>query len=217
MTTVSVQRPVTSFSGLAGIAGPLMFTASALIHSLASPEHSLLRDPISALAAGRAGAIQDVTFIVTGALFLVFSWGIWRELPHRRGVDIAGISLALTGAGLVAAGVFPATDAAGSFTPDRPAHFVSALVVFAGAGVANLALAGRLEKDPAWRPLSQTIRSAGVALIVLFVVIGALARAEGAPLHEYLGLFQWGYLAVWFPTLIVLGRRLLEQGAGAGR
>lgn len=217
MTAISVQRPVTSLSGLAGVVGPLVFTASALIHSLTSPEHSLLRDPISALAAGPAGAIQNITFMVTGALFLIFSWGIWRELPHRRGLDIAGIFLALTGAGLVAAGVFPATDAAGSFTPDRTAHIVSALVVFAGAGVANLALAGRLEKNPVWRPLSQAIRATGVALLALFVVIGALVRPEGAPLHQYLGLFQWGYLAVWFPTWIVLGRRLLEQGAGASR
>ena len=44
-----------------GVRAPLTFAASALTQSLARDEHNLLRDPISALAAGPAGWMQDVT------------------------------------------------------------------------------------------------------------------------------------------------------------
>ena len=44
-----------------GVLAPLAFAASALTQSLARDEHNLLRDPISALAAGPAGWVQDVT------------------------------------------------------------------------------------------------------------------------------------------------------------
>jgi hypothetical protein len=48
----------------AGIAGPIMFAVVALVQSLLRPEHSLVADPISALAAGPSGWVQDVNFLV---------------------------------------------------------------------------------------------------------------------------------------------------------
>jgi len=41
--------------GTAGIAGPVIFAGVALVQSLLRPDHSLVRHPISALAAGPSG------------------------------------------------------------------------------------------------------------------------------------------------------------------
>lgn len=211
-TSVRTGRRGASLAGLAGIAGPLLFTASALAHSSTRTDHSLVADPVSGLAAGSTGWVQDVTFIATGLLFLVFSWGLWSALPHRQGLDLTGILLLFVGLGLIAAGVFPATDAAGSFTADRAAHIVTVITVFAGAGVGTLALSSRLNRDRGWKDLARYVRVVGLALVLLFVVFAALVRPPEAALHDYLGIFQWIYLAVWFPCIIVLGRRLIRQG-----
>lgn len=54
----------------AGVLAPVAFTVSALAHSLTRDDHSLLRDPISALAVGPTGWIQDVTFASVGVLLI---------------------------------------------------------------------------------------------------------------------------------------------------
>lgn len=211
---VEARRKETSLAGLAGISAPTVFTASALAHSLSRADHSLITHPASALAAGAGGWVQNVTFIATGFLVLGFYRGLRTALPRRRGVDLLTILWLMAGAGLIGAGIFPATDPAGIFTKDRAAHVVMGFAVFAGAAAGTLALAARLKRDPQWSDLTGYVGGTGVALISLFLAAGVLVRPAGAPLHEYLGLFQWIFLGVWFPTLIIMGRRLVRQGRG---
>ncbi len=59
----------------AGIAGPILFAVVALVQSLLRPEHSLGADPISALAAGPSGWVQDVNFLVFGSLMIAYAIG----------------------------------------------------------------------------------------------------------------------------------------------
>src|SRR4051812_40994685 len=49
------RRSVIAALAAAGIAGPIMFAVVALAQSLLRPEHSLVADPISELAAGPSG------------------------------------------------------------------------------------------------------------------------------------------------------------------
>ncbi len=57
------RRSVIAGLAAAGIADPIMFAVVALVQSLLRPEHSLVADPISALAAGPSGWVQDVNFL----------------------------------------------------------------------------------------------------------------------------------------------------------
>lgn len=48
----------------------------ALVQSLLRPEHSLVTDTISAMAAGPSGWVQDVNFLVFGSLMITYAIGL---------------------------------------------------------------------------------------------------------------------------------------------
>lgn len=206
-----LNRTVGRWLAIAGISAPIMFTGSAVAQSLTRDDHSLLSHPVSALAAGPAGWVQDVTFAATGLLVIAFGLGLHVTLRPSRHLDPGPQFLALFGLGLISAALWPAVDATGAFTENRLPHVVAGLVTFASASLAALALAPRLAKDPAWSSLRGYARAVGVVLLLLFVTGSILVRPAGAPLHDWLGLFQWVYLSVWFPCVTVLAVRLLRR------
>lgn len=197
----------------AGVLAPVGFVAAALAQSLLRADHDLLADPVSALAAGPHGWVQNVTFAVTGALLVAFALGLhFGVQPTRVGLLGPGL-VALFGIGLLGAAAFPAADAGSVFVEGQvpAAHVVAGMVTFLSAGPAALLLSWRLAADPRWRGLVGYVRGTGVVLVGLFLAGGALVRPAGAPLHDWLGLFQWVFLAVWFPCVLVLGVRLLRS------
>ncbi len=195
---------------LAGIAGPVMFAVVALVQSLLRPEHSLVADPISALAAGPSGWVQDANFLVFGSLMIAYAIGLHLGVrPTRWGV--VGLAfLVLSGVGLVWAGLFPATDATGALQDDRVLHIVAFPMTFLGAGIGLTVMSRRMAGDPRWRSVATYALATGIAVLVLLLAGGGLVRPLGAPLHAWWGLFQWFLLAVWFPCTVVLALRLLR-------
>jgi hypothetical membrane protein len=206
-----LSRTLARWFAIAGISAPIVFTASAVTHSLTRDDHSLLSDPVSALAAGPSGWVQDATFAATGLLVVAFGFGLHLTLRPGRHLDPGPQLLALFGLGLVSVALWPAVDASGAFTENRPPHVVAGLVTFASAWLAALALAARLAGDPAWSSLARYARTVGVVLLLLFVTGSILVRPAGSALHDWLGLFQWIYLGVWFPCIAVLAGRLLRR------
>jgi hypothetical membrane protein len=209
------RRWVIAALAAAGIAGPVMFAVVALVQSLLRPEHSLVADPISALAAGPSGWVQDVNFLLLGSLMIAYAIGLHLGVrPSRWGV--VGLAfLVLSGVGLVWAAVFPATDATGALQDDRVLHIVAFPMTFLGAGIALIVMSRRMAGDPGWRSVTTYALATGVAVLVLLLAGGGLVRAPGAPLHPWWGLFQWVLLAVWFPCTVVLALRLLRVARAA--
>lgn len=197
--------------GYAGLVAPVGFTVSAVAQSLRRPDHDLWRDPVSKLAAGDGGWIQDVTFATTGVLLILFGLGLHLVLRPQRHVDPGPGLLGIFGVGLVAAGIFPATDPAGMFVEDRLPHVIAGFVTFASAGLAALAMAPRLRRVPRWSNLASYVRGVGIVLVLLFFAGGILVRPPSAPFHEWLGLFQWVFLAVWYACILVLATRLIRS------
>lgn len=210
------RRSVTAALAAAGIAGPIAFAVVALVHSLIRPEHSLVAMPISALAAAPSGWVQDLNFVVFGLLMIAFAVGLHLGVrPARWGV-FGPAFLSLSGIGLVWAAIFPATDAASTFQADRvPAlHTVGFAITFLAAVVGLIAMSRRMARDPRWQRLTTYALATGIAMLILFLA-GGLVRPLDAPLHPWLGLFQWILLAVWFPCMIVLALRLLRVARAA--
>ena len=204
------RRSVIAALAAAGIAGPVMFAVVALVQSLLRPEHSLVADPISALAAGPSGWVQDVNFFVFGSLMIAYAIGLhFGVRPTRWGV--VGLAfLVLSGVGLVWAGLFPATDATGAPQDDRILHIVVFPITFLGAGSGLIVMSRRMAGDPRWQRLATYALATGIAVLLLLLVGAGLVRPPGAPLHPWWGLFQWILLAVWFPCTVVLALRLLR-------
>lgn len=204
------RRSVILTLAAAGIAGPLIFTVVAVAHSLLRSDHSLVALPISALAVGPSGWVQNVNFVICGLLFLAYPIGLHLRIRQTRWGVVGPALLVVSGAGLVLAGLFPAVDASGNLTYDSLGHTVASFMAFLGTGGGFIVMWRRLAGDPSWRNLATYTLSSGVAIVVLVFAFGALAEEPGAPLHPWIGLFQWVIVAVWITCTVVLCLRLLR-------
>src|SRR5204862_2728088 len=91
-------------------------------------------DPVttyaSDLAVGEASWLQTANFIVFGCLVILFAVGLGRGLAGGRALRLSVMLLALTGLGLIIAGVFP-TDLIGQPSTNHGAmHFVASILMF---------------------------------------------------------------------------------------
>jgi hypothetical membrane protein len=209
------RRSVIAALAAAGIAGPLLFTVVAVVHSLLRSDHSLVALPISALAVGPSGWVQDVNFVMTGVLFLAYPIGLHLEVRQTRWGVVGPALLVLSGAGLVLAGVFPAVDASGNLTYDSLGHTVASFMAFLGTGGGFIVMSRRLAGDASWRNLATYTLGSGITIVVLVFAFGALAEEPGAPLHPWIGSFQWVMVAVWITCTVILSLRLLRVTRGA--
>ncbi len=204
------RRPVIVVLAAAGIVGPVMFAVVALAQSMLRSEHSLVEHPISALAAEPSGWVQDVNFVVIGLLLIAYAVGLHLGVRPARWGMIGPAFLVLSGVGGGLEGVFPATDASGAFSDEQAGHTVGAFVSFLGAGIGLIVMSRRLAGDPRWRSVATYALATGIVIVILFFAFGGLAESPGAPLHPWMGLFQWVMVAVWFTCTIVLALRLLR-------
>jgi hypothetical membrane protein len=204
------HRSLIAALGAAGIVAPLIFTAAALVQSLLRADHSLVALPISALGVGPSGWVQDVNFVLCGALLVAYAMGLHLGIhPTRLGV-LGPALLVVGGVGVVLAGVFPAVDASGAFSEEQVGHTVGSFMAFLGTGIGFIVLWRRLVRDPRWRSLASYALASGIAIVVLIFAFGPLAETPGTPLHAWMGLFEWVIVAVWFACTIVLALRVMR-------
>jgi hypothetical protein len=99
-----------------------LFIGTALVEGRRRRDYSARRQPVSALALGRAGWIQTGNFLVGGALTCVFASGLRRARPSSGS---AGSPLLLGGAGLglIGAAIWP-TDPVNGYPPGVPDRMV---------------------------------------------------------------------------------------------
>ena len=204
------RRSVISVLAAAGITGPIIFAVVALVHSLLRPDHILMEHPVSALAAGPSGWVQNANFLLFGSLMIAYAVGLHLGVRQSRWGVVGFAFLVLSGIGLMWGGLFPATDATGAFQEDRLLHIPGFIMTFLGGGIGLIVMSRRMAVDPRWKSLAPYSLVTGTAMLVLILVGGGLVRPPGAPLHAWFGLFQWVLLAVWLPCTIILALRLLR-------
>lgn len=194
----------------AGIVGPILFTAGFLVQeAFRQDEYSPLAEPVSALEAGPNGWIQQLNFVVFGVLTIIFAVGLDRGVRATRSGHIGPVLLGVSGVGCLLAAAFPLREDAAGVTYDPGGHIVAGMVFFLTSAVGLIALSRPLRQDDRWRGLAGYAAGAGALALVGFVLMGALAMPDDAPLHDWAGLGQrLIVVALLFPCRVLLGVRL---------
>jgi Protein of unknown function (DUF998) len=206
-------------AGLAGIAGPVLFTAGWLASSLrqAAP---MAEVQLSGLAAedARDPQLMMAAFIVLGGCSIGLGAGLRRVCPRSAGPWL----VMLAGGATVAAGAFRRDHlllTGPGFTGEswhNQVHDVVSGVAYAAMLAAPLLLAWRLRREPGWTGISRAVTGLAVASAAGLAVFASRA------LEPWNGLVwdstvQKGAVTLALAAEVVLAAGLLRyRGASAG-
>jgi Protein of unknown function (DUF998) len=205
-------------AGLAGIAGPVLFTAGWLASSLrqAAP---LAEVQLSGLAAedARDPQLMMAAFIVLGGCSICLGAGLRRVCPRSAGPWL----VMLAGGATVAAGLFRRDHlllTGPGFTGEswhNQVHDVVSGVAYAAMLAAPLLLARRLRHEPGWAQISRAVTGLTLASAAGLAVFAsrALEPWNGPVLDS---LVQKGTVTLALAAEVVLAAGLLYRGASAG-
>lgn len=193
-------RVTRSLLGYGVLAGPL-YVAVSVGQGLTRDGFDFGRHAWSMLANGPFGWIQSANLVVTGLMMAAFAAGLARAGAGRR----AALLVAVFGAGMVGAGVFPADPGFGfpAGTPGGPgAATLSGTLHLALSGIGFLCLAAAA-LPLARRFAPAAARTAGGALVAGFLcaasgggavwanlaftaaIVGIMAWTSALALHQY--------------------------------
>ena len=229
-------RRLRVLGGLAGLAGPVTFTAAWAVESLLQTGHAATEVQISGLAApdARDPWIMITGFLVLGGCSAVFGTVLHRELggsgragreeregqPGREGQAEREGRTGRAGPGprlIQAAGLL--TVAAGLLRRDQMlltapvheswhnhAHDVVSAVIYVALVAAPLLLARRFRGDPRWSPLRWPLVGAGLVTAAVLVVFFTGAFSSSAGLLQRIGV------SVPLGAVCLVAARLLAAG-----
>jgi hypothetical membrane protein len=205
-------RRLRVLGGLAGIAGPVAFTAAWAVGSLLQTGHSATEVQISGLAApdARDPWIMITGFVVLGGCAAVFGTALHRELggSGRAGAGprlIQAAGLLTVAAGLLRRDQMLLTAPAHESWHNH-AHDVVSAVIYVTLIAAPLLLARRFRGDPRWSALRWPLVGASLATAAVLVVFFTGAFPSWAGLLQRIGV------TVPLAAVCVVAARLLTAG-----
>jgi len=153
--------------------------------------------------------MQNLNFLVAGALSAAFTIGVHHAIrPTRHGI-IGIVLLLASSAGFVLDGLFPWINVNGVPT-EPPAHALAAVITFLCVSTGLILISRRMTGDPRWHGLSAYVLSTGIVMLILFVVVGFFAVDAGTPFHSWAGLLQRVLAAVWVACIFVMASRVMR-------
>ena len=191
----------------AGIIGPILFTVLVIAQGLLQPDYSHVSMPISALSAWPLGWLQNLNFAVFALLLAAFTLGLHRAVGVRRYGWLGPALMLASCAGILLVALFPWYRSGGVMV-ESPPHVAGAVLTFVGAGTGLMAFSRRMRGDSRWGDLSAYVLLTGLTMVIMFVVLGAFAIEENAPLRPIVGVLQRALVGEWFLCLVVLALRM---------
>jgi hypothetical protein len=196
---------------LTGLAAAVLFVVVLVVEGALRPGYDPIYHTGSELELGARGWIQRTNFIIMSAGMFAFAAGVQRSLDSTSGP----LLLAVSGSGLIIAGVFP-PDPVRGYPPGAPIdreadlsrgakiHDVSGPVMFLALLGASVALADQLRGG--WR--LYTMLTAGIGFVL--TVWTAAAYQKDA---ENTGLVQRGLIIVYWSWIVALAIHLVADGS----
>jgi hypothetical membrane protein len=219
------DRRLRVLGGLAGLVGPVAFTAAWAVESLLQTGHAATEVQISGLAAADARDpwIMITGFLVLGGCSSAFGTALHRELGGSGRAGRAGRAGRPRRAGggprlIQAAGLL--TVAAGLLRRDQMllsapaheswhnhAHDVVSAVIYVALVAAPLLLARRFRGDPRWNALRWPLVGASLMTAAVLVVFFTGAFPSSAGLLQRIGV------SVPLAAVFAVAARLLALGS----
>jgi len=203
-------------SALAGTLGPIVFLSVLTLAGLVRSGYDPVTTYASDLAVGETSWLQTANFIVFGCLVILFAAGLGRGLAGGRALRVSVMLLALSGLGLIIAGVFP-TDLIGQPSTGHGAmHFVASILMFGTLDAVFFVIVVPLRQDERWAGYARYSTITGVITggLCLASVAAALPATfnnyEAGPLAAWTGLVQRALFVVAFSWIAMVGLRLLR-------
>ncbi len=180
---------------LAGVLGPVAFTAAWLAGSLRQTGHGALSVQLSGLAApdARDPWIMITGFLVLGGCMVVFGQELAGELTGLAPRLIQAAGVLTIAAGLLRRDHMELTS--GPVSWHNQAHNIVSLVLYADLVLAQLLLARSFGRTPSWRAWRPYLLASATATAVALAVFVPDTAAAGA------GILQ--RIAVTIPLLAV--------------
>jgi hypothetical membrane protein len=177
------RRTWIRLGGLAGAAGPVIFTLAWVVGALRQPGRSFSAVQISGLAAddARDPWIMIGGFLVLGGCGICFGRALQAELGGRVRAGPAPAAIQAAGALTIAAGLLRRDHVlltSGPASWHNHAHDAVSAVVYVLLVTAPVLLAVRIRRDPRWRGLAVWLVAAAVASAALLVVFYAAPRSS---------------------------------------
>ena len=212
------RRAVFRLGAAAGVAGPAAFTGAWIASSLRQIRHGPGGLQLSGLAApdARDPAIMLAGFLVAGGCTLAFGAALRRALRETAtgGAGCGPALIQVAGLLTVAAGLLRRDhlllDAPGAPGASWHSHAHDAIsgLLYADLVAAQLALAGRFGRDPAWRGWRPWLAASAAATGVLLIAYGTDVTGPAA------ALLQRAAVTVPQAAVAAIAARLLWRGPG---
>jgi len=194
--------------GVAGI-GPLLFLAIATVEGFLRAGYDPIAQPISALALGPRGGIQEVNFALLAASLFSFAAVLRTELrPGKASVAGPGVFVLMT-IGIMMAGIFTMDAPGAAPTLAGQLHMVGGFLFFPWMPVVLLLVARRFRHDARWRPhFTYTLATALACLAtIIFFLLFVGPPPWPRPLSALAGLVQRLQLLPFFTWMAIVAHR----------
>ena len=198
---------------LGGVAGPIIFTAIAILAGELREDYSHVTQFVSELGAtgtSRAGLMNYAGFVPGGLGLVAFGVALGRILPRTWLTSTAAVLLTIFGTGVVASGFISCDpgcpQVGGSF--ENFVHDKIAPVSFLCAIVASALLGIFFRSNPAWRSLSFFSLATSIAAVCFLA--GLVSSLES---RDLTGMWQRLLLAALFIWCGVIGLQAYLKAA----
>jgi hypothetical membrane protein len=180
---------IVKVGGISGIIAPILFTELVIIESALRPGFNQVSQEISLLGVGSYEIIQNLNFVITGSLCILFALGLASETARRNSrrlltvLLIFGVGVILAGVTLVLASPYPEDSSIAIHL--FYAHTFVSLVAFVAIIVAQF-LTWKAFKAASngshWRSFRTYSLLSGITSVILLLIffLTSFSNFEGA-------------------------------------
>ena len=195
------RRPLERWMERLAAVGPVAFLAIATVEGGLRAEYSSIAEPISALALGPRGWIQQLDFALLAVSFISLSLVLRKQLRPGVVSVSAPVVFLVMGLGVAGAGLFNMDAPGAPPTLVGRLHELSGFLVFPWMPVVTLLAARRFRRDPDWRSYFGYTLATGlfiVATLAFFLIFVGVPSSPPRAFSEFRGVVQRVMLAAFF-------------------